>query len=52
MGKNIDMLPALKDSYDLNSGQIEEYQKNGHVCLSGLASSEEVNIYGQAIREA
>ncbi|MEH6993535.1 phytanoyl-CoA dioxygenase family protein [Neobacillus drentensis] len=51
MGKNLDMLPTLKDSYVLNSGQIEEYQKNGHVCLRGLASSEEVSIYGKAIRE-
>lgn len=51
MGKNLDMLPTLKNSYVLNSGQIEEYQKNGHACLRGLATSEEVEIYGEAIRE-
>ena len=51
MNEKLDMLPSLKETYELNSGQIEEYQKNGHICLRDLASSEEVSIYGEAIRE-
>jgi ectoine hydroxylase-related dioxygenase (phytanoyl-CoA dioxygenase family) len=50
MNEKLDMLPSLKESYELNSGQIEEYHKNGHICLRGLVSSEEVSIYGEAIR--
>jgi ectoine hydroxylase-related dioxygenase (phytanoyl-CoA dioxygenase family) len=51
MNEKLDILPSLKESYELNSVQIEEYQKNGHICLRDLASSEEVSIYGEAIRE-
>ncbi|MEH7305230.1 phytanoyl-CoA dioxygenase family protein [Neobacillus drentensis] len=51
MCKKLDKIPSMNESYELNSGQIEEYQKNGHICLRGLASSEEVSFYGKAIRE-
>lgn len=51
MNEKLDILPSLKEGYELNSSQIEEYQKNGHICLRDLASSEEVSLYGKAIRD-
>jgi ectoine hydroxylase-related dioxygenase (phytanoyl-CoA dioxygenase family) len=50
MDTNLNMIPALDRSYDLKANQIEGYQQNGHICLREVASSEEIDVYGDAIR--
>ncbi len=38
-------LPELASDYELSAAKIKEYRKNGHVCLRGVASREEVEAY-------
>lgn len=43
-------LPVMDDGYGVAASQIEQYQKDGHICLRGLASQAELDVYGEAIR--
>ena len=42
-------LPALSSEYPVTDGQIETFRRNGHVCLPGVCSPEEVEAYRVAI---
>jgi len=50
MDGKIETFHLLDEDYELKSKQIQEYQKNGHVYLQGVASTEENDVYGEAIR--
>lgn len=43
-------LPPLDDDYGLRQDQIEAYGRDGHICLRGVASEDEVSVYREAIR--
>ncbi|MBS1708440.1 MAG: phytanoyl-CoA dioxygenase family protein [Armatimonadetes bacterium] len=45
------LMPDLSGSFDLESRLVEEFQKNGHVCVRGLCSPEEVAAYREVIVE-
>jgi ectoine hydroxylase-related dioxygenase (phytanoyl-CoA dioxygenase family) len=47
-----DALPALDSPYPLSAAQIESYQQNGHILLRGVATPEEIAVYGPAIIHA
>lgn len=40
----------LQESYELSSELVRKYSADGHVCVRGLATPEEVAHYGAAIR--
>ena len=42
----------LSSEYTLSKSQIEGYKTNGHIFLQGLASTQEVSFYRQAILDA
>ncbi len=44
-------LPDLSDAYALAPEKIAAYQRDGHVCLRGVASREEVSAYEPFITE-
>ncbi len=44
-------MPRLDDDYRLTRGQIRDYQRNGFVLLSGLASREDVDAYRPLIHD-
>lgn len=44
--------PDLSSDYPLTQGQIDAYLRDGHVCLPGVCSPEEVAAYRAAITEA
>lgn len=46
------LLPALNTLYSLSDQAIADYQTNGHVLISQLASTDEVAAYRRAINEA
>ncbi len=41
----------LNSSYTLNQAQIEDYQKNGHLFLGGLASEDEISFYRDKVSD-
>ncbi|HEY3268188.1 MAG TPA: phytanoyl-CoA dioxygenase family protein [Armatimonadota bacterium] len=45
-------LPELSTDYVLSAEQIAAYRANGHVCLRGVCSPEEISAYGPVIRDA
>lgn len=40
-----DTLPSLDSDYAIAPSKIDLYQKNGHICLRGVASREELEAY-------
>jgi ectoine hydroxylase-related dioxygenase (phytanoyl-CoA dioxygenase family) len=46
------MLPALDGVYPLNAGTIAAFRRDGHVCVHGLASADEVAGYRPLIDRA
>ncbi len=46
------MLPDLDASYDISAGQATDFQRDGHILLRGVASSEEVAAYRPIILAA
>ena len=38
-------LPHLSSQYSLTEDQVESFQRNGHIYLPQVCSTEEVNIY-------
>src|SRR5438270_8971898 len=44
--------PMLDDAYPLSTDQIEQFRRDGHVLLSGVASPSEVSAYRPAIVDA
>ena len=42
----------LDSLYPLTAEQVNFYRKSGHILIKGLAGSEEINYYGDAIRKA
>lgn len=49
---DVSTLPDLSSEYALTPEQIAAYQKNGHIALRGVASTDEVAAYRPAIVEA
>ena len=47
-----DMLPELRNDYELSADQVAELQSNGHVLLRGVAGKDEVAAYRSVILEA
>lgn len=45
-------LPSLSDTYSLDLDQLNDYQKNGHILLRGVASEEEIAAYRSVITDA
>jgi len=45
-------LPSLDTEFALSADEIEGYRRDGHVLLRGVASREEVAVYGPAIAAA
>jgi ectoine hydroxylase-related dioxygenase (phytanoyl-CoA dioxygenase family) len=45
-------LPALDNEYPLSPAQVEDYRRDGHVLLRGVASPEEAAAYRPVIRNA
>ncbi len=41
--------PDLSSDYDLSADAVEQYRKNGHVLLRGVASTQEVQAYRELI---
>lgn len=52
MSLNIGTLPDLSGEYPITPDQREEYARNGHILLRGVASPEEVAAYREAIVNA
>jgi ectoine hydroxylase-related dioxygenase (phytanoyl-CoA dioxygenase family) len=44
--------PDLSSGYSISDEQIQDYQKNGHIFLKGLAEKDEIEFYRTAIRDA
>jgi ectoine hydroxylase-related dioxygenase (phytanoyl-CoA dioxygenase family) len=42
----------LADEYFLTKDQVQQYQRDGHICLPQLVQPEEIEIYRKAILEA
>jgi ectoine hydroxylase-related dioxygenase (phytanoyl-CoA dioxygenase family) len=51
MMESVDMLPGLTEPYRLTEEQIAFYQRNGHIHLPGVASSDEAAIYREVFGE-
>jgi hypothetical protein len=47
-----DALPELSDAYPLSAEQIATYQRDGHICLRGVASPAEVAEYSPLFAKA
>jgi len=45
MALTVEQLPELKSDYAMPAGKVDAYQRDGHVCLRGVASLEEVEAY-------
>ncbi|MED5247567.1 MULTISPECIES: phytanoyl-CoA dioxygenase family protein [Priestia] len=45
----VETLPQLENEYILTQEQINNYQKNGHIRLQGVASKEEIKAYRDVI---
>jgi len=45
-------LPDLSRQYTVSDSQVREFQENGHICLRGVCSPEEISVYRQEILEA
>ncbi len=50
--EGVDDLPALNEAYHLTNDQISSYQRDGHLLLKSVLSSEEVAAYRPVIRDA
>lgn len=44
-------LPDLDSRYELSESQIAQYQRDGHICLRGLCSSDEIRIFREIFWE-
>lgn len=47
-----DTLPDLSNDYPLTAEQIATFQRDGHICLRGVASPAEVAVYSPLFAEA
>ncbi|HEX8834139.1 MAG TPA: phytanoyl-CoA dioxygenase family protein [Abditibacteriaceae bacterium] len=45
-------LPELNSEYYVSTGHKESYNRDGHVLLRGVATPEEIAVYGPAIEDA
>jgi ectoine hydroxylase-related dioxygenase (phytanoyl-CoA dioxygenase family) len=45
-------LPSLDNEYSLSQDDIQNFRKDGHVLLRGVASREETSVYGPIIADA
>ena len=52
MVENTQNFPVLDGEYPLSTGQVEAFQRDGHIHLPGVCSAEEVKAYRHVIREA
>ena len=46
------ILPDLAKAYDVSEDQANDYQRDGHILLRGVAAREEVSAYREVILEA
>src|SRR3990172_1377180 len=51
MVTSVELLPSLSEVYPLPPSQIDNYRRDGHVLLSGVASPQEVAAYRPIIKE-
>ncbi len=50
--KTVGTLPNLVQEYPLSTGQIESYQRSGHILLRGVASDSDIAAYRPVIEDA